>query len=350
MRGRKMQENRPILTIAIPTYNGSKTISNMLEILLPQCDKRVEIFISDNCSTDETPQIIHQYQQEYSFLVYSRNEKNIGTDGNIINCMEKATGDYVWLMSDDDIAIDGSIDEILDYLQTYGDVGLLYLTTVHFRGKYIGVENCQVREPVAGCNVYTTDKKEFIHYAGKDWGFMSSFICNKRKYDEIDDPKQYMGTLWLQSYIHTLCAKGADTHIGVIAKPCVGAGIYVNTSNFDSAQVNGVAYKILLDFMSSNAGFDKKQLDKLYCWRMCLLGRHDVLKEKASGSHKLNKKLLFKCMWKNPKAWLTLFPFFLVPEGMCKAFMRQYRKHKGLQGEITINRPNDPGNERFTKD
>ena len=53
--GGKMSEK--LLTIAIPTYNGEKTISNMLDILLPQCLKyidKIEVFISDNASTDDT--------------------------------------------------------------------------------------------------------------------------------------------------------------------------------------------------------------------------------------------------------------------------------------------------------
>ena len=44
-------DNEKLLTIAIPTYNGAKTIANMLEILLPQCDERVEVMINDNTST-----------------------------------------------------------------------------------------------------------------------------------------------------------------------------------------------------------------------------------------------------------------------------------------------------------
>ena len=339
--------SKPILTIGIPTYNGSKTIRNMLDILLPQCDSRVEVFVSDNCSTDSTPEIIRQYQKTYTNVTYSKNETNIGTDRNIIKCFERAAGDFVWLLSDDEIAIEGSIKEILDLIKQHQDLGLIYLTTVHFRGKYTGAKNCQVRKPIAEKNICTTDKNTFMYYAGKDWGFMSSFICNSRKYREIDNPMQYAGTLWLQSYIHTLCAMGDSTLIGIVSKPCVGAGIYVNTANFDSAQVNGVAYKKLLDFMVSDVGFDKKQLEDLYCWRMCLLGRHDVLKEKASGQHKLNKKLLFECMWKYPKAWVTLFPFYLVPDWLCIDAMKLYRKHRGIKGEITINRPNDSGNERY---
>ena len=82
--------SKPILTIGIPTYNGSKTIRNMLDILLPQCDSRVEVFVSDNCSTDSTPEIIRQYQKTYNNVTYSKNETNIGTDRNIIKCFEKS--------------------------------------------------------------------------------------------------------------------------------------------------------------------------------------------------------------------------------------------------------------------
>ena len=62
-----------LLTIAIPTYNGEKTISDMLELLLPQVDDRVEIIISDNCSTDDTYDIINKYiilQKEYGQPMY----------------------------------------------------------------------------------------------------------------------------------------------------------------------------------------------------------------------------------------------------------------------------------------
>ena len=52
---------KPLLTIAVPTFNGSRTIRNMLDILLPQVDSRVELIVIDNCSTDDTPQIIRNY-------------------------------------------------------------------------------------------------------------------------------------------------------------------------------------------------------------------------------------------------------------------------------------------------
>ena len=50
-------DSKPLLTIAIPTYNGGNTIQNLLDLLLPQCSDEIEVIISDNCSTDGTDMI-----------------------------------------------------------------------------------------------------------------------------------------------------------------------------------------------------------------------------------------------------------------------------------------------------
>lgn len=331
---------KPLLTIAIPTYNGGKTIRNMLDLLLPQCnDCRVEILISDNCSTDNTESIIASYKEKWDGITYHRNEVNIGPDANFLQCMKLAEGAFTWLVSDDDIVIEGAVEKILHFLADHKDVGLVYLTTRDFRGRYISPEQCTVHKPEVEEDLCTKDKIEFMQYAGAYWGFMSSYICNTETFKRIIEPEKYYGTYWLQSYIHALCAKGEETRLGVVKGPCVGAGVYINTANFDSALVNGVYYKKLIDFMVEDAGFDRKQLNDLYINRLCLLGRHDVIKEKASGRRKINKKLLFQCTYKFPKAWVTLYPAFLIPSFICKPAMKAYRKRKGIADEIRVNRP-----------
>lgn len=81
-----------------------------------------------------------------------------------------------------------------------------------------------------------------MKYAGYYWGFQLRLYVI-RIILKIENPEQYVDTYWLQSYIHALCAKGEDTKLGIVKGPCVGAGIYVNTPNFDSALINGVYYK-----------------------------------------------------------------------------------------------------------
>jgi len=54
------------LTIAIPTYNGARYIREALDSIISQLDdidEEVEIVISDNASTDQTPEIIENYRR-----------------------------------------------------------------------------------------------------------------------------------------------------------------------------------------------------------------------------------------------------------------------------------------------
>ena len=115
----------PLLTIAIPTYNGSRTIRNMLDLLLPQCNAQVELLISDNCSTDNTEQIINEYKSKWTYIEYHRNETNIGPDANFLQCMQMARGCFTWLVSDDDIVMEGAVEKVLEYLSKHKDVGLV---------------------------------------------------------------------------------------------------------------------------------------------------------------------------------------------------------------------------------
>lgn len=336
-------ERKPILTIAIPTYNGAKTIANMFHSLLPQCNDEVEVIVSNNKSTDTTADIIGECIKRFPFVKVITNEVNIGPDANFLQCMKYATGRFVWLISDDDIVIEDAIVKVIDFLRQNSDLGLVYAQTVDFRGHYETLEKCQFHKPYIKEDIVTCDKKEFMKYASKYWGFMSSFICNTERMREILNPEQYYGTYWLQSYIHALCASGT-TKLGVIKGPCIGAGVYMNTVAFDSAMVNGIFYKKMLDFMIDKCEFDKKQLNKLYINRLCLLSRHDIIKEKASGDRRLNISTLFRCTKGSIKAWVTVYPFLCIPDCVCAYVMLKYRKIKGVEGQVHVNREEDVEN------
>lgn len=331
--------NEYLLTIAIPTYNGERTICDMLDILLPQVNEKVEILIVDNCSTDNTGNIIQRYREKYPQIEYVRNDYNIGPDANFLKALKIAKGKFVHLLSDDDVLIEGSLENILGFLENNPDVTLAYLHTVGFHNKYEGLEHCirpgkEVKE-----NLCTTDKSLFMTYASFYWGFMSSFICAKEKINTIQNPEQYFGTYWLQSYIHIICSAGANAKVGVIKGPCVGAGAYINLANFDTSLVDGVYYKKMLEFAVSYGGYDQGQMNKLYINRLCILGKRAVMKEKAAGVKKTNIRRLISCTKEYPKAWIQLYPFLIVPAPVCKFVIGAYRKFRKSDGSIRVNRP-----------
>ena len=96
-----------LLTIAIPTYNRAKLLDNQLAWLskaIRGFEDEIEIFVSDNCSTDNTQDVIKKWKSQLSnFTFHScRNAENIGLNGNIVNCLTSVNTKYAWAIGDDD--------------------------------------------------------------------------------------------------------------------------------------------------------------------------------------------------------------------------------------------------------
>lgn len=92
---------RPLVTIAIPTYNRADGfLEEALKSALQQSYDPIEVLVSDNCSTDATSDLVKKYDQ--TDLRYIRHEKNLGALGNFNFCVEAARGEYFLMLHDDD--------------------------------------------------------------------------------------------------------------------------------------------------------------------------------------------------------------------------------------------------------
>jgi abequosyltransferase len=120
------------LTIAIPTYNGARTIVRCLESILPQLEDGVEVLVCDNASSDETSSLVQRMAQESRQIRYARNETNVGFDRNVDLCFQRASGEFVWILSDDDIICEeGAVLEILRVICRHPELGAIYVDSRH---------------------------------------------------------------------------------------------------------------------------------------------------------------------------------------------------------------------------
>lgn len=89
-----MSNEKPLLSICIPTYNRSKYLKRGLDSIIIQdefLDGRVEIVISDNASTDDTEEVVKPYLEKYTNIYYSKNTENV-RDKNYPTVLSKAHG------------------------------------------------------------------------------------------------------------------------------------------------------------------------------------------------------------------------------------------------------------------
>jgi abequosyltransferase len=166
---------RPLLTIAIPTYNRARCLRELLSGLTDQLknESRVELIISDNASPDETPAIVKDFVARGLKVRYIRNATNIGPDANFLQCFEQAQGKYVWLFSDDDSLVPGGIAKIVAYCER-ADYDLIWLSPYLFE---------ETHTPVSAVARYDaieiSDPKEYAKRIHVFFTFITSNIINK---------------------------------------------------------------------------------------------------------------------------------------------------------------------------
>lgn len=93
---------KPVISVVIPTYNRSRDLELAIKSFLIQKYEDTELVIHDNCSSDNTFQIVKKWQEVDSRIIYYRNDINIGFVDNLRKSIIKAKGDYIVLLGDDD--------------------------------------------------------------------------------------------------------------------------------------------------------------------------------------------------------------------------------------------------------
>jgi len=108
-------------SLLIPTYNGGKTIKETLESILSQSFFNYEIIINDDVSSDNTEEIVKSMGD--SRIKFFRNEKNLGYPGNLESARQKATGEIIYLMGQDDILGSGALEKTHKVFKLSDDIG-----------------------------------------------------------------------------------------------------------------------------------------------------------------------------------------------------------------------------------
>ncbi|NTW33271.1 MAG: glycosyltransferase family 2 protein [Bacteroidetes bacterium] len=100
-------------SVLIISYNQEKCIANAIECLLIQQEFLYEIVISDDCSQDNTWDVISGYFLKFPNLIkHFRQEHNLGIFKNLEYGLSKLSGDVISILSGDDTLNDGVFKEM----------------------------------------------------------------------------------------------------------------------------------------------------------------------------------------------------------------------------------------------
>ena len=107
----------PLVSIGIPTYNRAASVERAIRSALAQDHPALEVIVSDDDSTDETPAVLRALAARDPRLRGLRQPVNLGHARNYQAVLEAARGEYFMWLSDDDWLDPGYVSSCLAVLR-----------------------------------------------------------------------------------------------------------------------------------------------------------------------------------------------------------------------------------------
>lgn len=296
--------SKQLLSLCIPTYNRAPFLDTLLGRIARQTGELVnsenlELIVSDNCSDDNTPEVVRKHIQNGLPINYLRNDSNLGMDGNFVQCFRKSKGKYIWLLGDDDFLKEGALNKILQSLNG-GDYGLVHLDVVSKKAE-------APKEYV--------DSRKFISDVSYWITFISANIVNS-KYVPMIDFEKYMGTFFTLIPLYMTASFAEDKNLMIYEQMMECTADPKRNGGYDFFEVFVNNYlNIWKEFVrKGNLTVWRYEREKYRLMRYFLLGfivRLLFKKEAGNFEYKNSWSILLKRYWYCPYFY-AFIPFAFI--------------------------------------
>jgi glycosyltransferase involved in cell wall biosynthesis len=134
--------NNPIISIILTNYNQFHCIHKSIRSIQNQSIKNLEIIIIDDCSSDNSIEIIKKYQKEDNRIILIEHKTNKGKIKSRSDGIKRAKGKYITILDGDDALIHKDILKNSLYIATLGNLDVVEFKMMTFiRGKLKKWEN-----------------------------------------------------------------------------------------------------------------------------------------------------------------------------------------------------------------
>lgn len=106
-----------LVSIITPTYNCGRFISKTIDSVQSQTYKNWEMIIVDDCSNDDTREIVSKYQKNDNRIKYYKLEKNSGAAVARNKAMDLANGEYIAFLDSDDLWYPHKLEKQINFMK-----------------------------------------------------------------------------------------------------------------------------------------------------------------------------------------------------------------------------------------
>ena len=181
----------PLVSIIVITYNSSQYVLETLESAKEQTYKNIELIVSDDGSTDDTPIICREWIIENSChfkrVLFVRSEKNTGTPANCNRGVKASLGEWIKVIAGDDLLDRNLLSTQINHLRCHDDIKILWTNVATFHDT--DTERVfMIQEGTSDLGInkdYVTCKKQFEIMLRQNPVFMGGLIFKREVLQEV---------------------------------------------------------------------------------------------------------------------------------------------------------------------
>ncbi len=153
-------QDLPLVSVICLCYNHEKFVVESLNSVLNQSYKNIELLIADDCSNDESREIIENWLKNHPNILFISNETNSGNTKTFNNALQFAKGDYIVDLAADDVLFPDCIEKQINaFLNSgfentgivYGNAELISENNAHLGYYYeVSTEKKTIEKPASG--------------------------------------------------------------------------------------------------------------------------------------------------------------------------------------------------------
>ncbi len=135
-----------MISVLMSVYNGKLFLKEAVESILNQSFTDFEFIIFDDCSIDDSAQLLQKYVKTDKRIKLITNKHNIGLGANLRQGVEIASGKWIARMDADDIALPHRLQTQIDYVTAHPNTDILgsYAFDIDNQGNTISLRKCPI--------------------------------------------------------------------------------------------------------------------------------------------------------------------------------------------------------------
>lgn len=328
------------LSICIPHYNRRECLQELLDSITNQTDDphQVEICISDDASSDDSENLIREYQKQHPNVIYYRFPEHVGYDRNLLNSVSIASGDYCWLTGNDDKIEQGAVNLITKRLKEQENITMLNLNgwryDSHLKVRLSDMVDKGLNKKALQSDRLFNSLEDILSLFGDSMGFLGENIVKRSSWNDVvssSDLSRYSG--FGLFYIHVaifLNMLQRNPSLLYIHQQCIGYrsdndGLMPTLGHLQRLKVDAIGYNQVAEVVFSRKSHYYKllmsQIIKAHIRKRVLgikLSQPDILmSEIASFTYKEFAGL--------PAFWIHILPLLIFPRSALLALRAIYR-------------------------